>query len=171
MKVFGSSHCRHCDAVTASCTPILSLPDNCCVGGGVGCQVFPLQNKEPFVTIANDIADRLQMQFKVEVDSSGSIGKLRFGWHSSDQLCPWKVSGGSFSRSLRWCRTGKRYRRQDEIGTPFCITVDHDSAKDQTVTVRCRDSMRQVRLPIQSVVDSGLTKASLGLTPAAPALS
>ena len=43
---------------------------------------------------------------------------------------------------------GKRYRRQDEIGTPFCITYDFDSENDNAVTVRDRDSMEQIRIPI-----------------------
>ena len=43
---------------------------------------------------------------------------------------------------------GKRYRRQDAIGTPFCITVDHDSLEDNCVTVRDRDTMQQERVPI-----------------------
>ena len=43
---------------------------------------------------------------------------------------------------------GKRYRRQDEIGTPYCVTFDFDSLEDNCVTVRERDSMEQVRLPI-----------------------
>ncbi|HPX47052.1 MAG TPA: glycine--tRNA ligase, partial [Treponemataceae bacterium] len=42
---------------------------------------------------------------------------------------------------------GKRYRRQDEIGTPFCVTVDYDSKEDNTVTLRFRDSMEQIRVP------------------------
>lgn len=46
---------------------------------------------------------------------------------------------------------GKRYRRQDEIGTPYCITYDFDSEEDKTVTVRERDSMKQVRLPISEL--------------------
>jgi glycyl-tRNA synthetase len=46
---------------------------------------------------------------------------------------------------------GKRYRRQDEIGTPFCITFDFDSVDDGQVTVRDRDSMDQVRMPISEV--------------------
>ena len=46
---------------------------------------------------------------------------------------------------------GKRYRRQDEIGTPFCITYDFDSENDGCVTVRDRDSMEQVRIPIASL--------------------
>ena len=48
---------------------------------------------------------------------------------------------------------GKRYRRQDEIGTPLCITVDFDTLEDETVTVRDRDTMQQVRLPISSLVE------------------
>ena len=43
---------------------------------------------------------------------------------------------------------GKRYRREDEIGTPFCITYDFDSENDGCVTVRDRDTMEQVRMPI-----------------------
>ena len=46
---------------------------------------------------------------------------------------------------------GRRYRRQDEIGTPFCITVDYDSKEDQTVTIRDRDSMQQVRVSMDKV--------------------
>ena len=46
---------------------------------------------------------------------------------------------------------GKRYRRQDEIGTPYCITVDFDTLNDDTVTVRERDSMAQIRLPISEL--------------------
>ena len=46
---------------------------------------------------------------------------------------------------------GKRYRRQDEIGTPFCITVDFDTQEDHSVTVRDRDTMEQVRMPIDQV--------------------
>ncbi|HMR93010.1 MAG TPA: His/Gly/Thr/Pro-type tRNA ligase C-terminal domain-containing protein, partial [Chitinophagaceae bacterium] len=43
---------------------------------------------------------------------------------------------------------GKRYRRMDALGTPFCVTVDHQSREDQTVTIRHRDSMEQERIPI-----------------------
>lgn len=46
---------------------------------------------------------------------------------------------------------GKRYRRQDAIGTPFCVTVDHQSLEDQTVTIRFRDSMEQERVPISQL--------------------
>ena len=48
---------------------------------------------------------------------------------------------------------GKRYRRQDAIGTPFCVTVDFDTLEDNAVTIRDRDSMEQIRLPIEKVVE------------------
>lgn len=48
---------------------------------------------------------------------------------------------------------GKRYRRQDEIGTPFCITVDFDTVENGTVTVRDRDTMEQITMPVDDVVD------------------
>lgn len=47
---------------------------------------------------------------------------------------------------------GKRYRRQDELGTPFCITIDFDTLQDDTITIRERDSMQQKRLPIQKAL-------------------
>ena len=46
---------------------------------------------------------------------------------------------------------GKRYRRQDQIGTPLCVTVDFDTLEDNTVTVRDRDTMEQIRLPISEL--------------------
>ena len=46
---------------------------------------------------------------------------------------------------------GKRYRRQDEIGTPYCVTFDFDSLEDKCVTVRERDSMQQVRIPVEGL--------------------
>ena len=46
---------------------------------------------------------------------------------------------------------GRRYRRQDEIGTPYCVTVDFDTAEDQAVTVRYRDTMEQERVALDRV--------------------
>ena len=46
---------------------------------------------------------------------------------------------------------GKRYRRQDQIGTPLCVTVDFDTLEDNTVTIRDRDTMEQIRLPIEKL--------------------
>jgi glycyl-tRNA synthetase len=57
---------------------------------------------------------------------------------------------------------GRRYRRQDEIGTPFGITVDHETMKDDTVTVRERDSMQQVRMPVDRLVDELRARLAVG---------
>jgi glycyl-tRNA synthetase len=48
---------------------------------------------------------------------------------------------------------GKRYRRQDEIGTPFCLTIDFDSLENNDVTLRDRDSMKQERIKISELKD------------------
>lgn len=47
---------------------------------------------------------------------------------------------------------GKRYRRQDAIGTPLCVTIDYETLEDESVTVRDRDTMEQVRIPISELV-------------------
>ena len=59
---------------------------------------------------------------------------------------------------------GRRYRRQDEIGTPFAITVDHQTMDDGTVTLRDRDSMQQVRIAIDNLIAELRTR----LSPATP---
>jgi len=46
---------------------------------------------------------------------------------------------------------GKRYRRQDEIGTPWCLTIDFDTLKDDTITIRDRDTMSQKRMTVDDV--------------------
>ena len=46
---------------------------------------------------------------------------------------------------------GKRYRRMDAIGTPFCVTIDHQTKEDNTVTIRFRDSMKQERVALEAV--------------------
>jgi len=48
---------------------------------------------------------------------------------------------------------GKRYRRQDAIGTPFCVTIDHQTKEDGTVTIRYRDTMLQERILLSKVRD------------------
>ncbi|MEJ6566552.1 MAG: His/Gly/Thr/Pro-type tRNA ligase C-terminal domain-containing protein, partial [Flavobacteriales bacterium] len=57
---------------------------------------------------------------------------------------------------------GKRYRRQDAIGTPLCVTVDHQTLEDQTVTVRFRDTMEQIRISIDELAPLVNEKVSLG---------
>ncbi len=56
---------------------------------------------------------------------------------------------------------GKRYRRQDAIGTPYCITVDHDTLTDHKVTLRDRDTMQQERIPIDKVKEIVIGKTSM----------
>ena len=53
---------------------------------------------------------------------------------------------------------GKRYRRQDAVGTPFCVTIDFETLEDNQVTVRDRDTMNQIRLPIEKLVEYLLVK-------------
>ncbi len=82
--------------------------------------VLPLSRKEHLARLARDVFDGVR--------SSGSVG----GVVQYDD-----------TQSI-----GKRYRRQDEIGTPLCVTVDFDSLDDGAVTIRERDSMEQARVPI-----------------------
>ncbi len=56
---------------------------------------------------------------------------------------------------------GKRYRRQDAIGTPYCVTVDHQTLEDDTVTIRYRDSMEQERIPVNKVGEIMKEKLSM----------
>lgn len=63
---------------------------------------------------------------------------------------------------------GRRYRRQDEIGTPFCVTIDFQSLEDNAVTIRERDTMRQIRLPItelKGALDAKLNGEPLDVLP------
>ncbi len=62
------------------------------------------------------------------------------------QICTGFVTDYDDSQSI-----GRRYRRQDEIGTPFCVTVDFDSLEDKQVTIRDRDSLAQIRVPIEEL--------------------
>jgi glycyl-tRNA synthetase len=61
-----------------------------------------------------------------------------------NKLCPNFVTDYDDSQSI-----GRRYRRQDEIGTPFCVTIDFESLEDKQVTIRDRDSLAQIRVPIE----------------------
>jgi glycyl-tRNA synthetase len=71
------------------------------------------------------------------------------------ELAPWFMCDYDETQAI-----GRRYRRQDEIGTPYCVTVDFDSVDDRAVTVRERDSMDQARVPIDGLVDH--LRAALG---------
>jgi glycyl-tRNA synthetase len=64
---------------------------------------------------------------------------------------------------------GRRYRRQDEIGTPLCVTVDFETIEDEAVTIRDRDTMSQIRVPITGLVEA-LSKRLAELQPRVPSL-
>lgn len=57
---------------------------------------------------------------------------------------------------------GRRYRRQDEIGTPYCVTIDFQTLQDDTVTIRDRDTMQQIRIPLRGVFDYLFNKIEKG---------
>ena len=79
------------------------------------------------------------------------------------QLCPKFVTCYDDSQSI-----GRRYRRQDETGTPFCITIDFESLEDHQVTVRERDSLAQIRVPIEElekILEAKLKGESFDVTP------
>ncbi|MBP3620115.1 MAG: glycine--tRNA ligase [Clostridia bacterium] len=98
-------------------------------------------------------------------------GDVRTVLHLAPHLAPYKVAVLPLSKKLSdkadevfhsLCKQfpctydeagsiGKRYRRQDEIGTPFCVTIDFDTLEDGAVTIRDRDTMQQVRLPISDL--------------------
>jgi glycyl-tRNA synthetase len=63
-----------------------------------------------------------------------------------NKLCPNFVTDYDDSQSI-----GRRYRRQDEIGTPFCVTIDFESLEDNQVTIRDRDSLAQIRVPMEGL--------------------
>ena len=67
----------------------------------------------------------------------------------------WEALRGEFMTQYDETQSiGRRYRRQDEIGTPLCVTVDFESLEDDAVTIRERDSQAQVRVPIDGIVES-----------------
>ena len=91
------------------------------------CAILPLSKKDVLTGPAQELYQELSKDFMCDYDETGSIGK--------------------------------RYRREDEIGTPFCITFDFNTVgteedpADHCVTVRERDSMQQVRIPVEEVHD------------------
>jgi glycyl-tRNA synthetase len=95
--------------------------------------VLPLaKNKEGIVKLAKEIKSRLQRTGAVRAVYDDTAG------------------------------IGKLYRRQDEVGTPLCITVDHQSLEDNQVTIRDRDTMEQERVPIAEI--EKIIGGKLGMT-------
>ncbi len=124
----------------------------------------------PYVIEPSLGADRVALAFLCEAYDEETVGDndVRVVLHLHPALAPYKAAVLPLSKKLGDKATeiyedlaksfsvdydetgsiGKRYRRQDEIGTPLCITYDFDSETDNCVTVRDRDTMEQVRIPI-----------------------
>lgn len=120
-------------------------------------------------------ADRLTLAVLTEAYDEEPLenGETRVVMHFHPALAPFKVAVLPLQKNLSekakevyallskefMCdydeagSIGKRYRREDEIGTPFCVTIDFDTLEDNTVTIRDRDSMEQIRLPIDKLKD------------------
>lgn len=141
---------------------------------GVRLEVFDEASREhyvPYVIEPSAGADRATLAFLLdayheEPDKNDTRVVLKF----HPRLAPFKVAVLPLSKKEALCRyardiwrdlrqewlvdydetqsIGRRYRRQDEIGTPLCVTVDFDTLEDHAVTIRDRDSMAQVRVPV-----------------------
>ena len=127
----------------------------------------------PYVVEPSLGADRVALAFLVDAydEEELSAGDVRVVLHLHPALAPVKAAVLPLSKKLsdkalelydelakefpvdfdETGSIGKRYRREDEIGTPFCITYDFDTETDGCVTVRDRDTMEQVRIPVSEV--------------------
>jgi glycyl-tRNA synthetase len=137
----------------------------------------------PFVIEPSAGVDRSVLAFLIDAyDEELAEGETRVVLHFHPVLAPIKVAILPLSRNeklaplarevhaelRRYFMTqyddaqsiGRRYRRQDEIGTPFCVTIDFQSLEDKQVTIRERDSMAQIRLPIDELVKTLRDKLS-----------
>ena len=128
----------------------------------------------PYVIEPSLGADRVTLAFLCNAYDEEKLpdGEMRTVMHFHPDIAPIKVAVLPLSKKLaeggekiynELCKyyaceyddrgnIGKRYRRQDEIGTPFCITYDFDSENDNMVTIRERDTMEQKRIPISDIV-------------------
>jgi glycyl-tRNA synthetase len=129
----------------------------------------------PYVVEPSLGADRVTLAFLCSAYDEEELGEgdVRTVLHLSPVLAPVKIAVLPLSKKLAEPASkiydelrkdyvceyddrgniGKRYRRQDEIGTPFCVTYDFDSEEDGCVTIRERDSMKQERIPIAGLRD------------------
>jgi len=137
----------------------------------------------PYVIEPSAGVDRSALAFLIDAyDEELAEGETRVVLHFHPELAPIKVAILPLSRNeklvplandvytklRRYFMTqyddaqsiGRRYRRQDEIGTPFCVTIDFQSLEDNQVTIRERDSMAQIRLPIEELVKTLQAKLS-----------
>jgi len=137
----------------------------------------------PYVIEPSAGVDRSALAFLIDAyDEELAEGETRVVFHFHPELAPIKVAILPLSRNEKLVplsrqvytelrrhfmtqyddaqSIGRRYRRQDEIGTPFCVTIDFQSLEDNQVTIRERDSMAQIRLPIKELVRTLQAKLS-----------
>jgi len=140
-------------------------------------EYFDAESKEhfiPYVIEPSAGVDRSALAFLCDAyDEEPDKEEIRVLLHLHPALAPIKVAVLPLSRreklvevakriyaDLRQCwmvsyddaqSIGRRYRRQDEIGTPFCVTIDFQSLEDEQVTIRERDTMNQIRVPIKEL--------------------
>ena len=137
----------------------------------------------PYVIEPSAGVDRSVLAFLIDAyDEELAEGETRVVLHFHPELAPIKVAILPLSRNEKLVplsreiyaelrrhfmtqyddaqSIGRRYRRQDEIGTPFCITIDFQSLEDNRVTIRERDSMAQIRLPIKELANTVKAKLS-----------
>ena len=131
----------------------------------------------PYIIEPSAGVDRSVLAFLCDAyDEEMAQGELRVVLHLHPTLAPYKVAVLPLSKKenlakaarevydgLRPCwmvhyddtqSIGRRYRRQDEVGTPYCVTIDFQSLEDNQVTIRERDSMNQIRVPIATLKDT-----------------
>ena len=138
--------------------------------------VDPFDNKIKYVPYCIEPslgADRVALAFLCDAYDEETLegGDVRTVLHLHPALAPYKVAILPLQKKLgdkakevytmlskkfmvdydETGAIGRRYRRQDEIGTPLCVTIDFDTMEDDTVTVRDRDTMEQIRLPISEL--------------------
>ncbi len=130
----------------------------------------------PYIIKPSAGVDRSVLAFLIDAyDEEPDKDEIRVVLRLHPSLAPYKVAVLPLSRKevlakvakeiyadLRQCwmvsyddalSIGRRYRRQDEIGTPFCVTVDFESLEDKQATIRDRDSMKQIRVPIKKLTE------------------
>jgi len=129
----------------------------------------------PYVIEPSLGVDRLFLAVMVDAYDEETLedGEIRIVMHLHPSIAPYKVAVLPLTKKLSqkaeevyallskhiMCEydvtgnIGRRYRRQDAIGTPYCVTIDFDTLDDDTITIRDRDSMEQERVPINEVVE------------------
>lgn len=110
------------------------------------CAILPLLRKDPLISLSKQIfGNLLTQQHRTQSTSTFSTTALRLDYDETGSIGTFILVNSYLLHS------GRRYRRQDEIGTPYCVTVDFDTLSDNSVTVRYRDTMKQIRVPINSI--------------------